>query len=305
MDPLSGYNSMKINAGNIQNKGVELTVDARVLNNPDGFKWNLIGNYSTNNNTIKALYGDVTKYGLGGFDNISVVAEVGKKYGEIYGSTYMRVTDPKSAYYGQLILDATGRPQKAGGPTVDLGNQQATALLGLTNSFAYKNFGLSVLLDARFGGKIFSGTMAAMEEAGTAAVTVVNGSRDSFVVKGVVDDGAGGYKPNTTKVSPQKYWGAVAGTDNLGIIEPNIYDASNIRIRNIQVSYRFPERLLSNTPFQNAMISLSCNNVWLISSHMHGMDPESVYATGTNATGFENASAPTTRTFYFNINLGF
>lgn len=308
MDPLSGYNAMKINAGNIQNKGIELTVDANVLTSPNAFNWSITGNFSTNNNTIRELYGDVTKYGLGGFDNISVLAEVGRKYGEIYGSKFNRVTDDKSPYYGQLILsgdNADGLPQVAGGPTVDLGNQQATALLGLTNSFSYKNFGFSVLVDARFGGKIFSGTLDAMQKVGTAAVTVANGSRDSFVVKGVLSDGSGGYRPNDVKVSAQKYWTAVSATGNLGITEANLYDASNVRVRNIQLSYALPEKLLSRTPFQKAMVSLSCNNVWLISSHMHGMDPESVYATGTNATGFENASAPTTRTFYVNINLGF
>lgn len=305
MDPLSGYSARKINAGNIQNKGIELTVDAKVLDNPNSFSWSIIGNYSTNKNTIQELYGDVTIYPLGGFDNLSVVAQVGRKYGEIYGSTFERVTDPKNKYYGQLILSGSGLPQQAGGPAVDLGNQQPTALIGFTNNFSYKNFGLSVLLDARLGGKIFSGTMAAMEEAGTAGVTVVNGRRDSFVVKGVVDDGSGGFKPNSQLVSPQKYWGAVAGVGNLGISEANLYDASNVRIRNIQLSYMLPEKLLSRTPFQKAMVSVSCNNVWLISSHMHGLDPESVYATGTNATGFENASAPTTRTFYININLGF
>lgn len=305
MDPLSGYSAMKINAGNIQNKGIELTVDAKIIENPNGFGWNILGNYSTNNNTIKALYGDVTQYGLGGFDNVQVMAIVGRKYGEIYGSTFRRVNDPKSQYNGQMILSGTGLPQAQVGPSVDLGNQGASALLGLTNTFTYKNLALSILVDGRFGGKIFSGTLDAMEVAGTSALTVANGSRDSMVLKGVQDNGNGTYTPNTQKVSAQQYWTAVGKTGNLGITEANLYDATNVRIRNIQLSYRFPEKLLSRTPFQRAAVSVSCNNVWLITSHMHGMDPESVYATGTNAVGFENASAPTTRTFYINLNLGF
>jgi len=78
-----------------------------------------------------------------------------------------------------------------------------------------------------------------------------------------------------------------------------------VRIRNIQLSYNFPKKLLGNSFIQKAMVSVSCNNVWLITSHMHGVDPESVYATGTPAVGFENGGAPTSRIYYINLSLGF
>jgi TonB-linked SusC/RagA family outer membrane protein len=304
MDRLSGYSAMKINAGNIQNKGVELTVDAKLLDNPNGLSWDVSGNFSTNKNKIKALYGDVITYGLGGYDVISVNAVVGKDYGEIFGSQYQRVTDKKSASYGQLILDDQGRPQMTSTPA-DLGNQQPDALLGFTTNFAYRNFGLSVSLDGSFGGKMYSATLDQMEALGTAANTVVGGRRDSILVAGVVSDGNGGYTANTKKLSTEQYWGAVAGSGNTGITEANLYDATNVRIRNIQLSYSLPSRILARTPFQKASISLSCNNVLMLTSHMHGLDPESSYATGTNAVGFESGSAPTFRTFYIAINLGF
>ncbi|HEY5464903.1 MAG TPA: SusC/RagA family TonB-linked outer membrane protein [Hanamia sp.] len=308
MDPLSGYSSMKINTGDIENKGIELTVDASILNkhNPSSLDWNVLVNYSTNDNTVNSIYPGVNEYQLGGYDQIQILAVAGQKYGEIYGNTLQRVTDPKDPNYGKLVLDDNGLPQKAPGAVVDLGNQQAKALLGLTNSFSYKNFGLSFLLDGRFGGKMFSGTLDNMEVNGTAAMTVVNGARDSMLVSGVVLNSATNqYDPNTKKVSPQQYWGVVAGTPNIGITEANLYNASNLRIRNIQVSYSFPHRLLAKSFIQRAQVSVSANNVWLISSHMHGLDPDSVYATGTNATGFENGSAPTARTFFLNLNLGF
>ncbi|TAN00568.1 MAG: SusC/RagA family TonB-linked outer membrane protein [Chitinophagaceae bacterium] len=304
MDPLSGYSAMKINAGNIQNKGVELMVDAKILDNPNGFSWDVSGNFSTNNNTIKALYGDVTSYGLGGFDVISVNAVVGKKYGEIFGSAFERVTDQKSPYYGQLILQANGLPQATSAP-VDLGNQQPNALMGFTTNFAYKNFGLSVSLDGSFGGKMFSGTLEQMEVLGTSPNTVVNGARDSLIVAGVIPDGNGGYTKNTQLVSMEKYWHDGIGVGNTGITEANLYNATNVRIRNIQLSYTFPRKILARTPFQKASIALSCNNVWMLKSYMNGLDPESSYATGTNAVGFESGSAPTMRTFYIAINLGF
>lgn len=304
MDPLSGYSSKKINAGDIENKGIELMVDARILNNRNSVNWTITANYSANNNTVNSIYTDVTQYSLGGYDNVQVLAVAGQKYGEIYGSRFRRVTDTKSSDYGKLLLDGNGLPQKEDGPTVKLGNQQASGLLGITNSFSYKGFGLSFLIDARFGGKIFSGTLDAMQRNGTAAVTVVNGSRDSIVANGVVLNG-NLYEANNKAVTPQRYWGAVAGADNLGITEANLYDASNIRLRNVQLSYTLPDKFLSKTPMQKVVLSVSCNNVWLIKSHLHGIDPESVYATSTNATGFENGSAPTSRTFFVNLTVGF
>lgn len=306
MDPSSGYSFKKINSGDIQNKGIELTVDARILSNSSALRWDMALNYSTNNNTVNSIYTDVTKYGLAGFDNIQVLAVTGAKYGEIYGSTIKRVTDQKDANYGKWLLDDNGLPQQAGGAPVRLGNQQADALLGLTNTFNYKQFTFSFLLDGRFGGQMFSGTLDNMERAGTAAMTAPNGERPSMVVNGVIlNSSTNQYEPNTKEVTTQQYWGALANPGNMGITEVNLYDASNLRLRNVQLIYNVPSKVLPKNVFQRAQISVSASNVWLISSHMHGLDPDSVYATGTNATGFENGSAPTPRTFFVNLNLGF
>lgn len=306
MDPMSGYSSRKINAGDIQNKGIEIMVDATILSNPEAFSWNLAVNYSANKNTVEDIADDVMQYPIGGFDALKVLAIAGGNYGEIYGNRYLRVEDPESPYYGQKILDDLGLPQ-VDGDIVKLGDQQATGLLGITNSFSYKGLGLSFLIDARFGGEIFSASNVGMQYSGTAAATVVGGAREDFIVDGVVlDPDTDTFTENTTAVSPQHYWEAVTTRGgNLGIGEANIYDASNIRLRNVQVNYNFPEKIIDNTPFQRINVGVSCNNVWLISSHMNGIDPESVFATGTNAVGFENASPPTSRTILFNVTLGF
>jgi TonB-linked SusC/RagA family outer membrane protein len=306
-DPLSGYSGRIINAGNVQNKGIEVTADARILSNPKSLNWTLGINFSHNRTTVPYIYSDVKKYQLpgGGFDNIQILAVGGQPYGEIYGTKLMRVTDVKDPNYGQLILTNNGLPQA----TTDisrLANQQANALLGFTNSFSYKGFGLSVQLDARIGGKIFSQTLDNMERNGTAAVTVSNGSRDSMTVGGVVIDPISNkFVPNTNRISTQQYWGATAGSGNTGITETNLYDASNVRIRSIQLSYNLPHKMLNGSFIQKAMVSVSCNNVWLITSHMRGLDPESAYASGTPSVGFENASPPTSRIFYVNFSLGF
>ncbi len=304
LDPLSGYKFMKINSGDIQNTGIELTVDGRILESENGLNWNMGVNFSRNNNTVKSIKEGVPLYRLGGFDDVAIYAAENAKYGEIYGSTFKRVNDAASPFNGQLLLDENGLPQR-GEQNVRLGNQQANALLGITNTFAYKGFNLSFLIDGRFGGKMFSATLAQMQRNGTSDKTVVNGSRDNMVVSGVLQNSANQYVQNTAEVTPQQYWSAVAGVGNLGITEANIYDASNIRLRNVNLAYNFSPKFLEKTFIQRAKVGVSCNNVWLISSHMNGLDPESVFATSTNATGFENAAAPTSRSFSFNLTLGF
>ena len=185
-------------------------------------------------------------------------------------------------------------------------SEQADYLLGFTNTFSYKNFTLSFLIDGRFGGDIFSGTNRLLQGNGVAACTVVDGDRKPFVVDGVISDGNGGYTQSTVEVTPEQYWSAIASSSgNLGIGEANLYSATNIRLRNLSLNYAFPKAMLKNTPFQQVKLGVSCNNVWMIKSNMNGVDPESVFATSTNATGFENAASPTSRTFLFNVTLGF
>ena len=85
-----------------------------------------------------------------------------------------------------------------------------------------------------------------------------------------------------------------------------LYDATNVRLRNISLSYSLPKRLLARTRvFQSVKVGFSMTNVCMIYSAMRGLDPESVYATSTNATGFEYGSIPTSRSYVFNISLGF
>ena len=312
MDPASGYDAKMINAGNIQNEGIEFMVTADIIRS-EVLKWNAQLNLSHNENRIIKLYdgggieSPVTEYNLGTYDNLKILAREGGKYGEIWGSSYKRVEDKTSDLYGKIITDENGLP--IAGDEKKLGDQQPDLLAGLTNSFSFAGFDLSFLIDARFGGKMFSGTNHALQAGGAAAATVVNGARDKFVVDGAVESEVAGktvYTKNTVEVTPQDYWGAIVGrSGNLGINEANIYDATSVRLRNIALSYTLPKSLLKNTPITKAKLGISCNNVWMIKSYMNGIDPESVFATGSNATGYEFASSPTTRSFLFNITLGF
>lgn len=303
MNSLSGYEFFMVNAGNIQNKGVEIVAGVNVLNNPDKLLWDINVNFSKNLNEIIELTEDVDQYPLGGFDNLNVYSEANKKYGAIYGSKYKRVQDAESEHYGKIIVDGNGLPEAEDG-THYLGNQSASSLLGITNSFGYKNFGLTFLIDARFGGIFYSGTHLALQRNGMSTQTVVNGERNPFVVDGVVESG-GNFTENQKTVTQQEYWNRVTNTGNLGIAEENIYDATNIRLRTVQLSYNLPKTILKNSLVKSARFSISGNNLWMIKSYGNGVDPESVFAISTNAVGFEYLAFPTSRSFFFNVSLGF
>jgi hypothetical protein len=305
LDPMSGYSAAIINAGNIQNKGFEIMADARLMTT-NSFAWSLTANYSRNENKIIDIAADkgVNEFYLGAFDDVSIRATTGSLYGDIYGTKFQRVEDATSPLNGQLLLDGNGLPVKTSN-VFKLGNQQAKGLLGVTNSFNYKGIGFSFLFDARFGGEIFSASNVGLQSAGTAAVTVQNGERADFIVPGAVLDGTNKPIPNTKSVTQQQYWGAISTANNLGISEAYIYDATNIRLRNVQLSYDLPKTFLSKTPVQRARLAFSVNNVWMLKSHLNGIDPESVYATGSNAVGFENGAFPTMRSFLFSLTVGF
>ena len=304
MDPFSGYSSRKVNAGNIQNEGVEISLNGLILDNPKGLSWNSTAQFSLNRNKIIDLYPGVTLYDIKTLDAIQIVAVQGSYYGDIYGQTFHRVEDKNDPNYGKIIVGEDGLPLITTGKS-KVGNQSPDWMLGWTNSFSYKGFNLSFLVDFRIGGDLYSATASNLYTRGNAAGTVVNGERQDFIVPNSVVQTPNGYTENKVPVTHQNYWERIGSTGNYGLPEMYTYDATNIRLRNITLGYDFNKAMLKNTPFQRLRLSATCNNVWMIHYNLPGIDPESVSATNTNATGFENGAAPTSRSFTFNVTVGF
>lgn len=306
MDPFSGYSSRKVNAGNIQNEGVEISLNGGIFQsaNPQGFNWNASAQFSLNRNKIVDLYPGVTLYDIKTLDAIQIVAAQGGYYGDIYGQTFVRVTDQNSPYFGNIVVGDDGLPLISTEKS-KVGNQNPDWMLGITNNFSYKGFNLSFLVDFRIGGEIYSATASNLYVRGNAKGTVVDGERQNFVVPNSVVKQGDSYVENKVAVTPQNYWERIGSTGNYGLPEVFTYNATNIRLRNITLGYDFNRVMLKKTPFQRLRLSATCNNVWMIHYNMPGIDPESVSATNTNATGFENGAAPTSRSFTFNVTVGF
>ncbi|MDO5035693.1 MAG: SusC/RagA family TonB-linked outer membrane protein [Porphyromonas sp.] len=301
---LEGYKYRKINAGDIENKGFEFMIEAIPVMTRD-FTWNINANLSKNVNTVKELAEDVTQYALGAFDNISVLAAAGERYGVIYGTKFARVEDEESPYYDQVIVDEEGIPMVADGLHY-LGDQQPKFMLGVTNTITYKNLSMSFQIDGRFGGKMFSFTNRMLKLNGRSSLTAPNGVREDITYDGVreVD---GKYVPNDVKTDPQDFWTKLEarGSGNVGITEDNLFDATNIRLRHLSVNYNLPQKWLEGSAVQGAKVGFSANNLWMIKSYLNGVDPESVFATGTNAVGLEALAPPTTRSYYINFSINF
>ena len=234
LDPFAGYSSRKVNAGNIQNEGLEISLNGAIFQSPDmqGFNWKATAQFSLNRNKIIDLYPGVTLYDIKTLDAIQIVAAQGSYYGDIYGQTFLRVTDKDSPHYGKVIVGDDGLPLISAEKS-KVGNQSPDWMLGLTNSFSYKGFNLSFLVDFRIGGDIYSATASNLFVRGNAAGTVVNGERQDFVVPNTVVKKDGGYVENNVPVTHQNYWERIGSTGNYGLPEVFTYDATNIRLRNI------------------------------------------------------------------------
>lgn len=301
-DASTGYKSKKINAGNIQNQGWEVALGADVFQGD--FNWTTGVNFSRNVSEIIELAEGISKYSLmtHAIDDFEVIAKEGGYYGDIYGSTIKKVTDPNSEFHGRWLLNANGEPVK--GDVEYLGNQNPTAMLGWNNTFAYKGINLTMNFDARIGGMIWSTTNSRLHAFGNADATAPGGKREDFVVNGVIAQADGSYKENTQTISPQRYYSEILGQGNFGIVEPYLNDATNVRLRTLSLGYEFPKKMLGKS-IQRLGVSATANNLWLIYSSIPGFDPESVSGTSSNVQAVELGVPPTTRSFTFNVTIGF
>jgi TonB-linked SusC/RagA family outer membrane protein len=311
----SGYTGAVINSGNVLNQGFEFTLGLKP------FKWwDISANFARNQNKILALNALVSDYytlSSARWGNVTIVARSGEEYGTIMGRGFLR--DDK----GRMILDGNKLPQYSPGD-IPLGNSQYKWFGGITNRFSYKALSLTILLDVKQGGKIFSmtnllayasglqkGTLegregwARSEEERIAAGMSPEDwvAKDGLQLKGVQQNssGGGGGRPQSKDVvvyvNPQVYWQRVK--DN--IPQPFIYDASFIKVRQLNLDYTLPH---FNKMIKEVMISLVARNPFILSKHIPNVDPESGY-NNVNGQGLEYGALPTRRSFGINLQAKF
>ncbi|RTE53901.1 SusC/RagA family TonB-linked outer membrane protein [Arenibacter aquaticus] len=301
LTPTSGYGTQIINAGQVNNEGVELILTGTPIKT-DNFSWDITANYAKNTSKIIALNGDVERLELytAEGNQITVVAEVGGEYGEMWGKGFVYHEN------GKPIVDADGVPLTS--DVKKLGNIMPDWLGGLNNSFSYKNFNLSVLIDAKMGGDVYSRTN--QDGWATGALTSTVGLNPNGVnVRDPLEDG-GGYlfdgvfedgTPNTVYKDLDGFrWNSFARAERW------LYDASYVKLRQITLSYSLPKTLISKLGLKAVDLSVFGRNLALLYKKNENFDPEvSNRDASLSSQGSEFASNPSARNVGFRAKFTF
>lgn len=308
-----GYILRDVNAGDVYNKGMELTISGTPIQTKD-FTWesslNLSGNRGTVGNLMQGvdiLY--VTDVQVG---NVKAASFNNGHFMGISGGQWARTED------GQVILDEnTGMPTWDGSKTHEVGNREPNVKGGFNNTFTYKNFSLSMLWDFSFGGDVFNGTKYGMTIAGTSELSA---NREKITIDGVIKDGEG-YKPATYTYERGKTYqyngketsGDAIIADYYQTYYPResrnfITHVNYLRLRSLNLSYNLPKQLLMKTGFiKAASVNVAANNLLLFTNYEG--DPEVSFAgsgsIGSSSVAMDYYCVPSTQSFTFGVNLTF
>ncbi len=295
----SGYTARVINAGEIENKGVEITITGIPIQLTNGFSWISTANFTRNRGEVKALTEGLETFQISN-NYIQLLAKVGGRMGDMWGTGFESVTDENSPFFGQNIHNDAGFVIRD--PTLkNLGNYNPDFMVGWQNNFTYKGINLGVLLDWRQGGEVLSRTVLIGGTSGMMDFTVA-GREEGILSEGVIENADGTFRPNDVRLSGRDFnwWNWNRGNEEQGI-----FDATFLKLREVRVGYSFPESIISKTPFQSLTISLVGRNlaVWTENPHF---DPETLsFNAGTIVPGVEDMATPTTRSMGFNIIANF
>ena len=202
---------------------------------------------------------------------------------------------------GQLVVDATGHPQKTSKKAY-LGNYQPDWTGGMFNVINYKNLAFKFLIDARIGGQLYSGTDARLDASGVSERTLA-GREDGIVVDGVVNTGTADepvWEKNTVNIPIEEYFGSISGAAS-----EYIYDQTNIRLRELSLTYKMPSSLFSKMGIKGVSIGLVGRNLMFFKNALENFDPESTYSTSNFAQGVLFYNLPSTKSLGVNLRVKF
>lgn len=294
----SGFSSRIINAGEIQNTGVEVVLNATPVQS-ENFKWTTTANFTRARGKVISLTEGLDTYEISN-NYLSVQAKVGGRMGDVYGTGLVTVEDTNSEFFGQVVHNEDGFSVRD--PNLKLlGNYNPDFTLGLQNTFSYKGFNFGVLFDWRQGGVIMSRTVLIGGTSGMMDFTAI-GREEGIISEGVIQNTDGSYRPNDVRLSGRDYywWRYNRGNEEIGM-----FDASFVKLREVKLGYNIPKKLLQNTFIQSMSLSLVGRNLALWTENPH-FDPETIsFNGGTIVPGVEDMALPSSRSYGFNLNLTF
>jgi len=298
----TGYSSKYVNAGEIQNKGVEVSLFASPIRTDD-FKWDINVNWAKNENEVISLFEEVKNLQLGSFQGgVTLNATIGQPYGTIQGTDFVYTN-------GERTITSAGYYAKTTTTNNVIGNMNPEWNGGVSNKFTYKNFNLSFLIDVQKGGSIFSldtwygyatglyDQSVGLNDRGVERrETLANGG--GILLQGVQADGS-----VNTIYGRGDYYGNALGYGRA----PNalhIYDASYVKLREVAFAYSVPSKVLENSFISALQLSVIGSNLWIISKNMPYADPEAGTSSG-NLQGYQSGVLPSTRDLGFNVKIQF
>ena len=320
----SGYQLVNANAATMESKGIEVSLNATPIKTDD-FEWSFTANFTKFDNTVLSLAEGVDNVFLGGFNEPQIRAVAGLAYPTIFGLDWVR-----DANGNVLINDDPTDSHRDGFPWTDdakglvpIGNVNPDWTANITNTFTYKNLGLTFLIDVKHGGQMYNGTAFAMNYLGTSARTVTrevyydaNGAIDFSQTPAenlVVIDGVYGHLDadgnavssgvkNVTPVVRDEDWYRGQGSNFGGgpttaAIEPTDW----IRLREVTLSYNLPK--IGNF-ITEGQIYVTGRNLWLDTPYS-GIDPETNLQGSRNAQGMDYFNNPGTKSYVMGVKLTF
>lgn len=296
------------NTGELTTKGFEVSINITPLKT-DNFNWDMNLNWSNPRTKVTQLRTGIENITIGSLQGgITINAPLNGDYGSIWGADF--VYDPN----GNKVVGENGAYLSTPDTNHDLGSFQADFIAGLNNSFKYKNFNFSFLIDWKKGGKVFSldqyygyGTGIYADSVGLNDLgnpfrnELSNGG--GVILPGVIVDpnNPNNYIPNTIRLD-RSMSSQVLGTD-----PPTaafVYDASYIKLREASLSYTFDKKVLGNTFIQGLTLGVSGSNLWIIHKNLPYADPEAGLSSG-NIQGYQSGVMPTSRNYSFNLKVNF
>ena len=287
----SGYKAVYLQAGNVENRGIEMSLG--YSDNFGGLQWNSSLVYSKNVNEIKEMVKDyhhplspkpinipeVSK------DNGRVLLKVGGSINDIYARKVLAKDNQ-----GFVNVSPSGGMSLETVEPIYLGKTTPDFTMGWNNNFTYKNFGLSFLINARFGGVVTSSTQALLDRFG-----VSKASADARDAGGVMI-------PNQGLYDAKKYYTLVATGEN-DLAGYYTYSATNVRLQELTLSYKFNSKLFNNV-IKDLTLSFVATNPWMIYCKAP-FDPELTASTGTYGQGNDYFMQPSLKSYGFSVKFKF
>jgi TonB-linked SusC/RagA family outer membrane protein len=301
----TGFGKVILNTGSLKTKGFDVVLGLTPIATKSGFRWDINTNFTRWKTTVESLTEGVKTQFLGGFSGSGVYNIVGEEYGQLYGGVWQRANDgnkfnPDKPYNptGDIIIG------KDGYPLVDdtnrkIGNPNPKFLLGINNTFSFKGFTISGLIDIRQGGQMWNGTRGALNNFGMSRATETRGEMKVF--EGIMEaDGS----RNTKSVPLDQSWYAGKGSGFGPVAEQFVEDASFIRLRQATLAYTLNPNWLKSVKVSNLTISFTGRNLWLKTKYT-GVDPETSLVGSGNAQGLDYFNMPGTKSYAFGLSAKF